>query len=132
MQIVPPQILKSHNLARLLMDIGDHTRAEDFLRRALQTRERMFGANHPDTLLSMNNLASFLCRNCNYDGAEPLFRRAFTSLLSVSRSMGRPHPNLDGVIENYAELLRAMGFSREKIIAKLNELGHEFGFRLLV
>ncbi len=36
----------------------------------------MLGPKHPDTLTSVNNLAGLLQNKGDYDGAEPLYRRA--------------------------------------------------------
>ena len=43
-------------------------------RRALETREKVLGADHPDTLNSVNNLGNLLADNGDYDRAEQLFR----------------------------------------------------------
>ena len=39
---------------------GRHTEAEPLYRRALDGREKVLGAEHPDTLASLNNLAILL------------------------------------------------------------------------
>ena len=43
-------------------------------RRALETREKVLGADHPDTLSSVNSLGILLKAKGDYDGAEQLFR----------------------------------------------------------
>ena len=45
-------------------------------RRALETREEVLGPKHPDTLLSVNNLAILLKAKGDRAGAEPLYRCA--------------------------------------------------------
>ena len=48
----------------------------DQLRRALDDRERRLGAQHPDTLLAVRDLALLLQEQGKLAEAEPLFRRA--------------------------------------------------------
>ena len=45
-----------------------------FGRRALESKEEVLGAKHPDTLASVNNLGSLLHDKGDYDAAEPLYR----------------------------------------------------------
>ena len=49
-----------NNLASLLQDKGDYAGAEPLYRRALEAGERTLGKEHPNTLTSVNNLASLL------------------------------------------------------------------------
>ena len=46
------------------------------LKRALEADERVLGPEHPDTLISVNNLADLYKAQGRYGEAEPLFRRA--------------------------------------------------------
>jgi tetratricopeptide (TPR) repeat protein len=69
---------------------GDLDAAELLYRRALQARERKLGPEHPDTLVSVNNLAAFLYAKGDYDGAAPLFRQ---SLEARERKLGPEHPD---------------------------------------
>ena len=43
-------------------------------RRALETREKVLGADHPDTLSSVGNLGNLLADKGDHDGAEQLYR----------------------------------------------------------
>ena len=43
-------------------------------RRDLASSEEVLGEKHPDTLISVNNLALLLKNKGDYDGAEPLLR----------------------------------------------------------
>jgi hypothetical protein len=45
-------------------------------RRGLEAREKVLGREHPDTLTSVNNLDSVLCRQGKYDEVEATHRRA--------------------------------------------------------
>jgi 3-hydroxyisobutyrate dehydrogenase-like beta-hydroxyacid dehydrogenase len=61
--------------------------------------------------------------------AEPMMRRSLEILLNIARSTGHPHPMLRAAVNNYTQLLTAMGRSREEVVARLNELGPDFQFR---
>jgi hypothetical protein len=68
-----------------------------------------------------------LLQNTNrLDEAEPLMRRMVEILLKSTRATGYQHPHLEVAINNYAELLQAMGRSREQIMATLHEMAPEF------
>ena len=43
-------------------------------RRALERKEKVLGADHPDTLKSVGNLGNLLADKGDYDRAEQLFR----------------------------------------------------------
>ena len=59
----------------MLVTASDHTpRPGVGGRRALETREKVLGAYHPDTLRSVGNLGILLKAKGDYDGAEQLFR----------------------------------------------------------
>jgi tetratricopeptide (TPR) repeat protein len=75
-------------------------------RRALETQERVLGREHPDTLRSVNNLASLLDNKGDYDGAEPLYRRALEVRECV---LGREHPDTLISVNSLAFLLYNKG-----------------------
>ena len=58
--------------------------------RALGARERVLGGEHPDTLTSVNNLASLYARQGRYAEAEPLYQRAVSGAEKV---LGPEHPD---------------------------------------
>ena len=61
---------------------GKFAEAEHLYRMALKCLEEALGAEHPDTVSSINNLARVLAGQSDYAGAETLYRRA----LAVSES----------------------------------------------
>eukprot|EP00808_Paulinella_micropora_P010179 g72599.t1 len=69
-------LLLMHQVGSLLLDLGDLKGAEEFLRRALEAKEKTLGAEHPSTLTSVNNLATLLYDQGKLAEAEPLFRSA--------------------------------------------------------
>eukprot|EP00435_Cladocopium_sp_Y103_P009812 s4659_g2.t1 len=80
--------------------------AEPLFRRALEAQERTLGPEHPNTLVSVNNLASCLQAMGLMKDAEPLFRRALEAL---ERTLGAEHPYTLGSVNNLASCLQAMG-----------------------
>jgi tetratricopeptide (TPR) repeat protein len=69
---------------------GDNAGAEPLYRRALEARERTLGKEHPDTLMTVHNLALLLKDKGDYAEAEPLYRWA---LKASERTLGRDHTN---------------------------------------
>ena len=55
---------------------GKYEEAEQMNRRALEGYEKVLGREHPDTLTSVNNLASVLRYQGKYEEAEQMNRRA--------------------------------------------------------
>jgi tetratricopeptide (TPR) repeat protein len=85
---------------------GKYEEAEPLYRRALAVREKQLGAEHPDTALSLNNLAGLYHVQGKYEEAEPLYKRALTV---YEQRLGAEHPNTQTIRRNYVALLRAMG-----------------------
>jgi tetratricopeptide (TPR) repeat protein len=79
-------------------------------RRALEARERVLGAEHPDTLTSVNNLAALYYGQGDYGAAEPLYRRA---LEASERVLGAKHPSTLAFLENLTQLLAKHGSPHE-------------------
>ena len=62
----------------------------------------MLGAEHPDTLTSMNNLAGVLGRQGKYDEALILYKRTCSGLVKV---LGQEHPHTRSCYKNYSHML---------------------------
>ncbi|KAH7131167.1 P-loop containing nucleoside triphosphate hydrolase protein [Dactylonectria macrodidyma] len=107
---------------------GIYEEAKEMNRRALEIREMVLGREHPDTLISINNLASVLQYQGKYEEAEQMNRRALDASEKV---LGREHPDTLISISNLAEVLgyqgkyeeaeqmnrRALG-AREKVLGR--------------
>nr|WP_294528869.1 tetratricopeptide repeat protein [uncultured Rhodopila sp.] len=100
-----------NNLAYCLQALGDASAALPLYRRALESCERVLGAEHPDTLGSVNNLAHCLQALGDASAALPLFRRAAEGL---ERSLGRDHPTTKTVKANYERASKATGKPRSR------------------
>ena len=75
-------------LCIMLWQLGHLDEGERVARESLQSREETLGPKHPDTLLSVNNLASLLQEQGKLGEAEPLFRRA---LQGSEETLGPKH-----------------------------------------
>ena len=79
-------------------------------KRALEARERVLGSEHPDTLVSVNDLAVLYQTEKRYAEAEPLFKRA---LEARERVLGAENPTTLQSVSNLASLYDAEGRSGE-------------------
>lgn len=118
-----------NNLAVLLQASNRLTEAESLMRRALVILNQNFGETHPNVASALNNLAELLRATNRLREAEPLMRRTVVIFLDFTRHAGHPHPHLNYILNNYRELLLQMGLSQQQVVAKLNELGREYGLR---
>ena len=78
--------------------------SEAALRAEVATRRQTLGDKHPDTLTSINNMASMLLDLGKLAEAEPLFREA---LAGRRETLGDKHPSTLTSINNMAGLLGA-------------------------
>lgn len=86
--------------------LGDYPAAQSQLERALEIRRRILGEEHPDTLVSMNNLAGLFRDQREYARAEPLLE---TTLEVNRRIRGEEHPDTLLSMNNLALLYRDQG-----------------------
>ncbi|RPA91598.1 hypothetical protein L873DRAFT_1713537 [Choiromyces venosus 120613-1] len=75
-------------------------------RRALESTEKVLGPDHPETLASVNNLASVLQDLGRYAESETMHRRA---LESTEKVLGPDHPETLAIVNNLALVLRDLG-----------------------
>ena len=125
----PTSLTDLNNLVQLLQATNRLGEAEPLIRLALAIDEASYGPDHPDVAIVLNNLAQLLKATNRLGEAEPLSRRCLEILLGFTRSTGREHPHLRAVIENHRGLLQVMGQGEAEIQARLEEIGHPFGFR---
>jgi tetratricopeptide (TPR) repeat protein len=72
----PKSLLYRSNLGYLLCSLGRLDEAEALTQEVLDTRRRLFGDAHTDTIQSVHNLATLLAAKGDVAGAELEFRRA--------------------------------------------------------
>ena len=97
---------------RQLHAAADLTRAIDLGERTLADRERALGPDHPDTLLSRNNLAYAYQSAGRLSEGIPLFER---TLADRERIMGRDHPDTISSQNNLAYAYESAGRLAEAI-----------------
>ncbi len=80
-----------------------------YLEQALRITEAAVGPDHPDTAMSLNNLAALIHEQGKYAEAEPLYRRA----LGIQESeLGPDHPDTAASLNNLAGLRKTKGSTR--------------------
>jgi tetratricopeptide (TPR) repeat protein len=89
---------------------GDYRRAIPSCTECLAIFERVLGTEHPDTLISVNNLAHLYDKQGCSQEAEPLLRRA---IKAYERVLGAEHPETLTSVNNLAELHRGQGRYQE-------------------
>ena len=113
-----------NNLAHLLQATNRPAEAEPLMRQALAIDEKSYGPQHPEVAIDLNNLALLLAATNRLDEAEPLMHRALEISLDSQRRNGYEDPQQGAALENYRQLLRAMGNSEAKIEATIAALVH--------
>jgi len=118
------------NYIGLLLKIGSDDRAIKLRHELLRLRERILGAEHPDTAKSIKNLAdSYFYKKNDCESAEPLYRR----LLAIrEKVLGLEHPDTAEIINAMADLMFAKGaydsaeqFYRQALAIREKVLGPE-------
>jgi tetratricopeptide (TPR) repeat protein len=107
---VPPEA--EQPTSNLLISLGQYrlyalaayAEAKPYYERALAIREKVLGPEHPDTAMSLNNLAHLLQAQGDLAGARPLHERA---LAIREKVLGPEHPDTATSLNNLADLLRA-------------------------
>jgi tetratricopeptide (TPR) repeat protein len=80
--------------------------AETYAQQRLDRSETRFGADHPDTATSLNNLAALYKSQGKYELVEPLYQRA---LDIRERQLGADHPSTATSLSGLALLYRSQG-----------------------
>lgn len=83
---------------------AEYARALPLYQQALAIRQKVLGAEHPDTANSLNNLALLYETQGQYDLALPMYAQALTIFQTA---LGEEHPNTKTVAKNYQRALQA-------------------------
>jgi CHAT domain-containing protein/Tfp pilus assembly protein PilF len=86
---------------RSLYSAGKYNDARQAAERALETRERVLGPEHPDVAQSLHGLAVICHVNSDYAKAEQLYQRA---LAIREKTLGPEHPSVATSLNNLAAL----------------------------
>jgi len=95
-----------NELAETHYAMARYSEAEPLYERALAIREKVLGAEHPDTAQSLNNLAVLYYNQGRYAEAEPLYVRA---LAIAEKVLGAEHPDTASSLNNLAALYNNQG-----------------------
>ncbi|KAF6789663.1 TPR domain-containing protein [Colletotrichum sojae] len=87
------------NVSWYLLMLGNYSRAEDLAQDAVRIRMERLGEEHPDTLMSMANLASTYWNQGRWKEAEELFVRVMETSSTV---LGEEHPHTLTSMHNLA------------------------------
>ncbi|OCK74993.1 hypothetical protein K432DRAFT_309508, partial [Lepidopterella palustris CBS 459.81] len=91
---------------------GKYEEAESMNRQTLARRDKVLGAEHPDTLASVYCLAYLFGNRQRYDDSIVLYERACAGYSTV---LGRDHPTTRACHEHYSHMLALQeqdGFAR--------------------
>jgi tetratricopeptide (TPR) repeat protein len=91
------------NLVTLRRNQARYQEAVELSRRALAILERTLGADHPQLLGVLNNLAFVESETGRRDNADAVFLRALTI---AENRLGTAHPTCGQILVNYAVFLR--------------------------
>ncbi|KAF4436977.1 hypothetical protein FACUT_6014 [Fusarium acutatum] len=98
------------NCARYMLTIGNYGVAENLSKKAVNTRSKVLGEEHPDTLTSMANLASTYRNQGRWKEAEEL---EVAVLETRKRALGEEHPSTLTTMANLASTYRNQGRWKE-------------------
>jgi Tfp pilus assembly protein PilF len=119
----------SFNCGWYLLLQGAYEEAEMMYRRALEAQGKVLGFEHPNTLISVNDLGLVLSNQGKYEEAEAMHRRA---LEAQEKVLGREHPhtltsvgNLGTVLSSQGKYEEAEAMHRRALERCEKMLGHE-------
>jgi tetratricopeptide (TPR) repeat protein len=100
----------AEDCARALKSDGQYNRAEELFLQVTESRSRVLGSKHPDTLTSVSNLGSVLSSQGKYKEAEAMHRRA---LEAREKMLGREHPDTLTSVSKLGLVLLSQGKYQE-------------------
>ncbi|HEY0068128.1 MAG TPA: tetratricopeptide repeat protein [Flavisolibacter sp.] len=95
-----------HNLAQVLLELGDYEKAKLLLQKAVQISERNFGPEHSNTARIYSSLAVILRYLGDYKGARILHEKA---VKSYEKNFGLEHSYTARSYSNLALVLKDLG-----------------------
>ncbi|KAI8662890.1 hypothetical protein NCS56_01093800 [Fusarium sp. Ph1] len=99
-----------HRVGGFFLFQGRYAEAERLQREAIRTREELLGAEHPETLTVISDLASTLWRQDRLEEAEELETRVIEAW---KRAEGEEHPKALDAMSNLARTISDLGRSKE-------------------
>ena len=110
-----------NNLGTVYDDLKDYEKALEYYERALKGKEKTLGKTHPQTLMTVMNIAIvYHVGTKDYEKAEEIYRRA---LEGYEAQLGKDHEDTKNCAKNLASCLAHAG-EKEKLRKVLNEYPH--------
>jgi len=98
------------NLGIVLINLGDYASAKTYYEKALKINEKHYGADHPQTALTMMNLGTVLNNLGDYPSAKTYYQKA----LKINEThYGPTHPNTASTMGNLGIVLQKQGHYAE-------------------
>src|SRR5262249_18013239 len=111
-----------HNRAAKCQSAGEPNRPEKLYLRSLELKERLFGPNHIETGLTLNNLGLYYKSLGRLAEARNAYQRALTIFQNV---FGASHANVADVLYNMAQLLKKESEAMEARSQAIREAAQE-------
>ena len=86
-------------------ELSSWAEAAECLGKALEIGDRMFGPEHPEMTILLNDLTRLHLKHGSYAAAEPLLLR----LLDLKKSKGEDHPEVATVLASLASVRQGLG-----------------------
>ncbi|CAM9940515.1 unnamed protein product [Ectocarpus sp. 4 AP-2014] len=93
-------------MGRLCCEEGKYAEAESLFRQAQDTNEKVYGPEHPEVAIDLNNRAELFNTQGKHDEASPLYARA---IAIQEKALGPQHPDLAVWLNNRALSLEKFG-----------------------
>ncbi|KAI9887237.1 MAG: hypothetical protein M1823_000907 [Watsoniomyces obsoletus] len=104
---------QAENYALVLFEAGQWEEARKLRAQVMETRQRVSGQEHPDTLASMTNLASTYGNQGRWQEAEELEVQVMETR---QRVLGREHPDTLTIMANLAWTWRSQGSNNKALL----------------
>jgi Tetratricopeptide repeat len=109
----PKTLTAMFNLARTYLHLGDHHKSHELLVWVLKKRKRLFGPDHPDTLMARNEFGMLLCaRNQHLAVAERLVANVLESRKKI---LGEEHAYTLWSVNDLSKVLCDRGRPEEAV-----------------
>jgi TonB family protein len=100
-----PEFTALLKLGTLKQEMGSYAEAAELFRKALELGDRMFGPEHQEMIILLNDLTRLYLKQGSYAAAEPLLLR----LLDLKKSKGEDHPEVATVLASLASVRQGLG-----------------------
>ncbi|MEO5368961.1 MAG: tetratricopeptide repeat protein [Magnetococcus sp. DMHC-1] len=93
-------------LAQVYEDRGQFAEAETLARQTVAQKKQLFGADHPNTIASLNSLAGILKRSGQLDESEKIYQ---DTLQRARKALGEKHPTTIAILNNLGLIFEQQG-----------------------